>query len=720
MVLGAFMTALFWVLMDFIANAERHVKSRIPEISSTLAANSVVSYWLYYRKSGQRNFDIDEREALNDYILPCKVVHDVTSQRDELGGAFPLYEIRARAKCPPFIRNYGHTAKLSFVEQRYTDYLLASMQDLVLAGIPQEGRFFLGPIYTGGNLVVKDGGHHFFVKRSWNTLPLLVGKEIKFWDKWRDYRQELASRAKRASEAGSMRERKARQKEIELIQKVSQLIEPVFVGYGNFNYLKRYPLTRVSGKRQLPEEYDRFLERGFSRYFKTNLPNAGKLSRLAFGPIYSYGRSQVDEDFYIKSTNNNNGERVTFANGHLLEKRLIGIGNGIKRSFALPRGKNPVTRVFLRDVSSFVQRGENVPGLQKVHPVKDLEGVARNEFNINKGILTFQRSNKRIRLALPKSAFDEVGHIRFRSAGQSAFARAREIQNLYLEYLGNFRRLDPGQFRIDDEKGLLYILEPKIHQAMWVRIGVTDGIRRSYRAPINLAEVVYLGGRVADARVVPGSVVFNSTPARGQQIHAMVLRPRLYAQKNPPSYQIGVFIDRDVEALALDLGRIFPTPTYGLIVSEVPLLIYGTPTRPYTIICTKDVYVSDINPKLESRSFVSIISRGMIWGQRQQKSIKLNRVILFSEADGIYLNVSADPYVGSLSETEKSVFLGSAFLQGTLKNLYYYPESSTKDGYYYHPGRQADFNFFYDESLQEEELHPVFTPTSFRVVKRSF
>lgn len=708
----AIISVLLWTLDRAISSEIRMKYGQIPQWQANIAADSMSTAYLYYLKSGETAGSIPGIDRLKKYLeCPVRVRKELVV-RDDLP---PTFRFQFRADCVINMKA-RNTAGFIYFRQNYTDYLLSSSSDMILAGIPQQSRFFIGPVFAGGNLILRDGGHQFFVRPSWQTTAILAMKKIFFFDQWKDYREKLKETVK---QTGSMtvEEKKMADKEKELLAKVSRLIEPIYVGTADFKIRTDSPLKKVTSRLFLNEEWEKIQKGGESPLIKTGLPEATRLSPPAFGPMFTYARQRVDEDFYFRNISGNNGGAIRFPNGHLIEKRLIGIGNGLNLSFNLPSGNSPVYRVFLKDIDRILTEGP-APEFTKLDPVKDLEGMLDRDFTINKRVLTFKKPSEKIMLNLPEDAFDTVGEIRVRGPSGSSFSAARDINKIYFEYLGNARELTDQDFRMEESRGVMRIMNPELFGHLWVSIGTTDGVKRTYHAAVNIAEVIYLNGKRTEAKAVPGAVVFSKTPPPGLEIQIMILRPRIFVEKLAPAYHTGVYIDRDVEAVTLDLSRLFPSPSYGLILSEVPLYIFGTPSRRLTIMSTQDVYIGDINEGEEDGHFVLVATPGMIWAQREKKSLEIRRVIALSGGDGIYINTSNDPYFYERRNTEKSIFTGSVYFSGEARNLYYYPDMATGDAYYYHPGRQADFNFFYEQDLQKSELMPYLMPESIRIISR--
>ncbi|RME92538.1 MAG: hypothetical protein D6767_03015 [Candidatus Hydrogenedentota bacterium] len=698
----ASLIALWTTQQNFNVESFSFLKARI-------SANSYASAFWYYK---QLDSEEEIPATVKAYFL-CPVKEKKKENNAEVGN---VYFFTFQATCNTRLGQVSYTTQLDFLSQNYSAYLISSSGDLLLASQSGMTRYFLGPIFAGGNLILKDGGMNFFVKPEWESAAILTGKDILLLDKWKEYRNKLSADLNKDEFSLSAKEKRQREKEKELLKKVSRLIEPIYIGFSNFRITPDYPLHHTNIREVLPDLIKKVKAGNYSDLLSLHHSKVYRLKEPILGPMIAKAELEADEKYIFTSLHSEVANAVRIPNGHLLEKRLIGIGTGSELSFPLPYGHSPITRVFLKPLG----QKERTKRYQKVHPVHDLEGVLGREFVIRKNSLVFLKPSKKIQLGLPSNAFDMSGRILLRSADGSAVSAARSLEKLYFEYLGHARELTPEDFRIDDSTGELFLLNPDIRSKVWVEVGTTDGVRRIYSTTLNFGEIVYLNGKISDGRVVPGNIVFPSTPPAGQKIEVMILKPKLFAQKLPPEFGVGVFIDKDIKALDLDLSRLFPIPSGGIIVSHVPLFVHGTPPRRISIFSTKDVYVGDINRNEANAHFVLIATNGMIWGQRFRKAIELRRVILLSAADGIFLNLTADPFIAKRDKAEKSIFVGSLYLAGRLKNLFYYPDLAISKAYYYHPGRQADFNFFYDDALAEPEFWPLYMPTSIHLLRRSY
>lgn len=121
---------------------------------------------------------------------------------------------------------------------------------------------------------------------------------------------------------------------------------------------------------------------------------------------------------------------------------------------------------------------------------------------------------------------------------------------------------------------------------------------------------------------------------------------------------------------------------YGIIFSDVPLIIKGNPSQPVTIVCMDDVYIRNINSSFSdddpNAKPVGIISAGGIWtgmwrndipGDADGMDVVCNKVALYSQGSSLYRfgGIFGHPYV-SLGRFK---LIGSVFLGGEYFGDYY-------------------------------------------------
>ena len=150
MVVISVVSILILALNTAITNRLGFQTQRIFKLKAQTSARSALSYWLYYHKSGLLETKLKTDRTLARF-LDCKFKEaDIEVEIDD-DVTLPFFEKKIKANYFKGQNNLSHIAQLTYLEQRYSDYLVASLGDLILSGIPQESRFFLGPVFTGGN-----------------------------------------------------------------------------------------------------------------------------------------------------------------------------------------------------------------------------------------------------------------------------------------------------------------------------------------------------------------------------------------------------------------------------------------------------------------------------------------------------------------------------------------------------------------------------------------
>lgn len=114
---------------------------------------------------------------------------------------------------------------------------------------------------------------------------------------------------------------------------------------------------------------------------------------------------------------------------------------------------------------------------------------------------------------------------------------------------------------------------------------------------------------------------------------------------------------------------------YGVVFSEVPLRVYGTPRVPITIVCKEDIYLGDINKGLGSNSQpVGLLSANVIWadydfgyGMTQERSRNIENVFLHTRGSDLF--ITGGKYYRNTKRVKGSLYLGTHMI-GSEKDEY--------------------------------------------------
>jgi hypothetical protein len=114
-----------------------------------------------------------------------------------------------------------------------------------------------------------------------------------------------------------------------------------------------------------------------------------------------------------------------------------------------------------------------------------------------------------------------------------------------------------------------------------------------------------------------------------------------------------IFVDPYFKVAKIDLSNISTFPKRGVIFSEVPLLVYGTPKQAVTLVSTQDIYLRSINEEDAS-------------GRRLEDDDPQAHPVGIVSAKGIFIDFSADRYLNYNNNIKDSNDLLDGHLNGSI------------------------------------------------------
>lgn len=616
----------------------------------------------------------------------------------ETAQPWPLLQISARAS----LKNRDFRTSLLAIRRHYSDFVIASAGELVLRGLAEGSRFYFGPIHSNGDLLVEGNGLRFYGGRGSNPVLTSLG------------------RVRALSE--------------------QSLLNPNLVGRGEFRLNWENPLAEAWREEDLSGAVNS------GSLVVAGAGQARALSDFGVDELVRHAEEFVSDEYNLSFGNRGILPISTLINPYLLEKDLIGLGNGNKRGFGLPTGRPKPDKVYLRNLEEVIGQELGLRKNYKVHPVRDAPDPTGSSVTIHNGGIRFSKENWEARLKLNRDHFARLGRIRIRDGQFSQLTPGRPVLSLKIGFGVNALKLEPSDYHIDWRRGYIQLHHNGVINSIWQEAGVTDGSSKVYDHSVGGGLAALVGGRLVEALVGNSEIVFDAIPPPGETIHILAGKPDVFARLGPPGFQTGVLVDRQIRALDLYLSELIPRPDYGLIVSRVPLRVYGNPLQPVTIFCTEDVYLGRINHDRPGGPPVVIVSGGMVWPWRddpenEEKLFSLktnldhlqqNNVLVLSGGDDWPL-LSRRPMAGgslaTLLKPERHLFRGSLFLAGRRRNLSWAEKKREEytrrtvnyelpldEYYYFHPLQNTDFIFYHSPVIAGRTRLPEFVPVSLRLL----
>ena len=330
-------------------------------------------------------------------------------------------------------------------------------------------------------------------------------------------------------------------------------------------------------------------------------------------------------------------------NPKLIAKDLVAVGDGSKFIFTYTPPGRKINQVYFRRV----RQGQPLDSV-RIDPVADADAIGFNFFNARMGRLYLPGAGSKVYLQLQKDAFAVLGRISYGTMNRSYCSVDHPFAKFYIDSLSEMQRYREGDhYKVDYLRKEIEFLDADLISRYYTFLTERgDGRRLGFRVPLSLRyKYVYVNGKLEEGVKREGETLFFSTPPPDNaSIGFMVRIPRLFGLRQVPPAGVGVFVDKMVSALRIDLGQLQHYPSRGLIVSDRPLYVTGKAAHPVTIVSSGDIYMDNINRGSDDPKPVGIISGKAVW--IENSSMKTNicrRVFVHSRADRIYTTSTQSP-----------------------------------------------------------------------------
>ncbi len=387
----------------------------------------------------------------------------------------------------------------------------------------------------------------------------------------------------------------------------------------------------------------------------------------AFAPFYDQSWYITDPTFF---------DTLGIVNYVSSEKELVGLGTGSATRFD----------VFGKKFH-YVYVKNNIPDweLQNINGIEYayFSGYQNRTqfFTIERGQLALKASETAVSILLPEDAYRTYGGFYLSGEGWSFISKSETIDQLYFNTVQLTARLLPGiDFYYHPADRFIEITSDSYFRQHSQTIGIGSGNQSTFSF-YNYGGRVYLYegmNRTSEFNSVMGNLVFNSPPAPGVPIRAIINPPIMFVKKAPPADGAGIFVDKSEEAIILDLDEMQNPPENGVIMANYPLVIRGTANVPLAIINSENIYIENLNPDDNGKP-VMLVSRRGVWLYRQsdKSDNKINTCIIYTPLNGLYLVSETGDFQNPPINIHGSVIFSGEYSHGAMdveiysKNFFY-------------------------------------------------
>lgn len=341
------------------------------------------------------------------------------------------------------------------------------------------------------------------------------------------------------------------------------------------------------------------------------------------------------------------------------EKELIGYGNGNSTQFKTDREE--MLYVYIKSISS----GNLIQEIGSLDYAYYSAGTLNSSpfYELENGFLTLKASSEPVQLTLPEDALNSYGGYLLKTEGYRFISLDESLKYLYFDTPYRANRLIKGvDFDYYPSLRWAKITSKAFFYEHSFDLGTGDGKTTSFDffSPSGSYAIYNGDEKTKNYSIIGSSIVFDSAPSAGNEIHMLYDLPELYFQKEPPSDGTGVFLDLEEDCRVLDLDEIQNYPSHGVIYSYVPILVKGSADEPLVVLSKENIYVQNINPE-GSGSPVMLISESGIWAYRPTGITQnpLNKCILITPLNSIYT-----VYESGLVRNPPMTIWGSVFFTG--------------------------------------------------------
>ena len=370
-------------------------------------------------------------------------------------------------------------------------------------------------------------------------------------------------------------------------------------------------------------------------------------------------------------------KKIKILNPKIREKDLLFVADGEKNVYSYKPKNRVINTIYMRKVSP----GQDLDTIN-IDPVADADSIGFKFFSARNGTMKFPAPNTRVKLQLPEDAFRTQGRIYYGTLNKSYCSVENPLTRFYINSLGRDQRYElDTHYRINYIGKYIEFTAPLFFQDFFYFL---PEIGNGYRIGFNILDTIpvkyaYINDQIETSFKKYGSqIFFFNPPKKDARISIMMKEPVLYGVKGPPLAGIGIFVDKEIEALYINLSDMNYYPSKGVIVTDQPVYVTGVARSPITICSLNDIYINNINKDTDSGKPVGIIAGGVVWIHNTNSSTNENRrVFISSDAERVYTTAySAPDKKGKKKKLIPSYIIGSVHLRCRTKNLYFnYPAS---------------------------------------------
>jgi len=451
-----------------------------------------------------------------------------------------------------------------------------------------------------------------------------------------------------------------------------------------FAFRAKYDPYNIKKPYKYPKRPEAIFKDGLAA---NNFLNFNEVSVLSGKPKMSYPHFKnrfgtlvsmaAPSDKYF-GENSSQFQRIGIENFKLLEKDFIGVGTGRQSLFHYKPRNRKIRSVYLRKV----KQGQLVESVF-LDPLADADSIGNRFFTARMGVLHLTGFGTRIFLQLQKSSYKDYGKIYYGTPERSYCSIDNPLQKFYIGKISEMQDYREGEdYHVNTfKKTLTFTSRDFLTKYYHVLDERGNGSRMGFSLPagINVVNAYVNGKSTLFYKKIGNDIFFGNPPPDGASIAIMKLTPRIFGLKNPPSAGVGVFIDKIVKPLRIDLTRLKKYPKNNVLVTDQLVYVTGVASHPITIVSKKDIYIDNINRGAQNPSAVGIISGGLVWVVNNKSGANINtRVYIETQGERIYTTFTEKPrnkYDRRLNK-RMAYIIGSVHLGCKVKNGYFnYPKN---------------------------------------------
>jgi len=323
--------------------------------------------------------------------------------------------------------------------------------------------------------------------------------------------------------------------------------------------------------------------------------NSFKIELPQLTEIYKSKLKEISSKNYINSYKNK--ETIKIINPLLLEKEFIGIGDNYSYKFELPE-KNRKTEYI------YFYKTKNRQKFQKLNIIKYIDSYGiEGHFKIKDGKIVLEQ--KRVKLDVSKFKIEKLNRFVY---GDKNYVYASIDRNIKEIYLNDAEMVEGRDIEINRNKREIYFYNPDFTGIL----GTGNGTKKEFPLPDKHTNplIIFVGNEREENFTVKGDkIIFDKPVEYGKKIYYYKYLPEIYFTKELPDYNTGIFIDKEIKAIVINLDKLNYNKN-NIILSTMPVIVKGNAKYPVSIISTNDIYLETINNN--QGATVSIIGK-CVW-----------------------------------------------------------------------------------------------------------